>query len=32
MGAVALSVGHRQAGNSNSVAAKGVSIVLALEE
>jgi len=30
--AVALSVGHRQAGNSNCVAAGGVSLVLALEE
>ena len=32
MGAVALSAGHRQARNSNCVAAKGVSIILALEE
>jgi hypothetical protein len=32
MDAVALSVGHRQAGNSNRVAAQGVSLVLALEE
>ena len=32
MGAVVLSASHRQAGNSNCVAAKGVSIILALEE
>ena len=31
-GAVALNAGHRQARNSNCLAAKGVSIVLALEE
>ncbi|CAN5644280.1 hypothetical protein BH20ACI3_BH20ACI3_32970 [soil metagenome] len=30
--AVALSAGYRQTGNSNRVAAKGVSIILALEE
>ena len=32
MAAVAISFGHRQAGNSSRMAAKGVSIVLALEE
>ena len=31
LGAVVTSAGHRQAGNSNCVAAKGVSIILALE-
>lgn len=32
LGAVALGAGHRQAGNSNCLAAQGVSILLALEE